>query len=448
MNRTFYQLGCTQALGDLCKESGYKPLWLSGILDRLAGRNVAKALAEQHKQILRVPSVAEQVAQHPGSMSTFETYVDKALRGKRGYIPREMPPPPTLQTILERAETENHRNLMQALTAGRDAVRAERMATLKTRLGLAGAAALPVAGGIAAASYQRNKTSALDEYRDPHRETAARAAAGVMGALPISQGLLSKAMALPAPVGKRIKDIPELLETLQPGDITLRGRPGAGGSKIPTVMVGGDPYGTHVETLVSKEGPTFIHSHPFVGGAIAHQRPLQEAEDLTIMRFRNPQHTQEFLKNLQELRQREDILGKLLGEEARKRMYDRPAAIRSGAESLLPPAVRGALPRWKIPGPGETICSSLPALCSPVSMTPGTPAWKALPHDLQNSPVLEAIGHYRAPRTRAMRMFEGILRTTPWLLRGALGLGLGYGAYKLISEKEKGHGPEVLQAGI
>lgn len=436
MNRTFYQLGCTQAWGDLCKESGYKPLWLSGILDRLAGRNVAEALAAQHKQILRVPSVAAQVAQHPGSMSTFETYVDKALRGKRNYIPR-----PNLNDVA-------HQELVQALTAGRDAVHAERMATLKSWLGLTSATALPVAGGIAAASYQRNKTSALDEYRDPHRETAARAAAGVMGALPISQGLLSKAMALPAPVGKRIKDIPELLETLQPGDITLRGRPGAGGSKIPTVMVGGDPYGTHVETLVSKEGPTFVHSHPFVGGAVAHQRPLQEAEDLTIMRFRNPQHTQEFLKNLQELKQREDILGKLLGEEARKRMYDRPAAIRSGAESLLPPAVRGALPRWKIPGPGETICSSLPALCSPVSMAPGTPAWKVLPHDIQNSPVLEAIGHYRAPRTRAMRMFEGILRATPWLLRGALGLGLGYGAYKLISEKEKDHGPEVLQAGV
>jgi hypothetical protein len=216
----------------------------------------------------------------------------------------------------------------------------------------------------------------------------------------------------------------------------LTSRPGWGSSfKMPIAFMGGDPYGYHVETVtkVPKGGAgraiEGVHSTPAEGGAAGYLEKLDPKKDYIVKRFKDPAVRQQYLKNLLKLEESENVLESMLGPYARSKMYDMEAALKGGSKSFLPQFLQKLIGTSE-PLSGQTVCSSLPGIASPVCLAPGVPRHEVMPHHIQRSPVLETPGHYRAGRTGLQRVYEHVLRAAPWLLRGGIGAGLGYGAYR------------------
>jgi len=417
-----------------------KPSWVKRFLGAVAGRNVDKEFTKRLRQIQELPFV--KLKARSNDMSTFDSYVQNALRNSRVGVPSEWDIPAAMQRSAGRMD------LRQALEEGRQAVKAERMRTLKARLGFTGATALPAVGVAALSSGEPETPSAppikqasflrrlqkLGVENDVN--PAALTAGSIAGAAPIVQGLRSGAMSLPEAKGKRILSPEELQKMLRPGDILLTSKPGISSAFKPAIVaLGGDPYGYHVENVISapKRGaPTIVHSTPAAGGADRATEHLQKGEDVIVKRLKDQDAAKKMVRNLRQFASKEDVLEHMLGPYARAQMYDTGSAIRGGLKSFIPEPLQKLIPKGKNPLPGSTICSSLPGMACPTDLAPGVAKHEIMPHHLQHSPALETVGHYRAPRGRAMRVFEGALRATPWALRGALGLGLGYGAYKGI----------------
>ena len=412
-----YEIGVRQARRDHEKRATVR-----SFLNTLAGRNVGKALSEQHQRIMKLPFVVQQAKRTPRDMSTFESYITKALKGGERYTPG-------LEDLSASArKAKGRKDLIETLTQGQGIVKTEQVAALKARLGLGGAVALPAAGSAVLSSGE--KTGAIEDVGD----VAPAVAAGTMGASPIVQGLRSGALGLPEAKGQQVKNVETLQKMLKPGDMLLTSKPGISGVKPLVAAVGGDPFGYHVESVTKtpKAGPSFIHSTPAEGGAFRYgPYELSEAEDVIIKRFKDPAHTKKYLENLNRFGRKEDVLEKMLGPYARKQMYDFDAARRAGLKSFVPKFLQRLIGSGT-PAQGATICSSLPGLCSPVELAHGVPAHEILPHHIQRSPALKTVSHLRVPRTIGQGAVEGLLRASPWLLRGALGAGLGYGAYRGI----------------
>jgi hypothetical protein len=402
-------------LGSLLKQAKFTTR-ARDFLNTVAGRNIEKVMSEQHQKVMNLPYVRQVAKQNPGNMSTFESYVTKSLQGKAKNIPSVADLP---------RETKGRLQLIDALLKGNQAVKAERARALRSRLGLSGAVIVPGAIGAGVTS----KYGALIE-QDSY---APSIGAGIAGSAPIIQGARSGALGRPEVGGRMIKNVEKLESMLKPGDILLTSKPGYGSHfKAPIAMMGGDPFGYHVETVLStpKSGPRFIHSTPAAGGASVYSGGLIEGEDVIVKRLKDQSQVKEFLKNLKKYKGREDVLEKMLGEYARAGMYDTGAAIKGGAKSFIPEPLRRLFFKEKAPLPGATVCSSLPGMTCPVDLAPGVPKHEIMPHHLQRSAALETVGHYRAPRKLHQKIYEGLLRASPWVTRGALGLGLGYGAYR------------------
>lgn len=421
--------------------------------DTLAGHNVGKTISEQHAKVMKTPIVAAQTKKTPADMSTLESYVTKALRSKKPlpgvlgvgekefqetapralrWFERRLPENmrsarKDLRNYYENRydlpkQTASRKKLTDALTEGHRAIKKQRAATRNARLALGSVVAVPAAGAVAMA-----KEGSLSEDAPPV------AAAGAAATLPFAQGLRSGALGMAESKGKRLS-LDQLHKAFKPGDILLTSQPGWSSSfKLPIAAMGGDPYGYHVESVLrnTKGGHTsYIHSTPGAGAAaIAHGAPI-EGQDVIIKRLKDQSKTKEFVKNLKGYGRREEVLRKMLGVDAPPEMYDTATAVKGGGKSFLPAPIRRLLFKDKTPLPGATVCSSLPGMACPVDLAPGVARREIMPHHLQRSAALETVGHYRAPRKMHQKAYEGLLRASPWITRGALGAGLGYGAYK------------------
>lgn len=423
--------------------------------DTLAGHNIEKAIGEQHANIMKSPLIVRQAKKTPKDMSTVESYVTKALRSKKE-LPgvrkltekefREQQPrvlkwlegklPKKLRQKLEDRryfdtehfelprQTKGRQQLVEDLTKGHRAVKAQRGATRKARLLATGAVGVPAVG----ASLLAKESSLVEDD-----SSAPAVAAGAAGSLPIIQGLRSGALGMPEAKGRALT-LEQLEKTLRPGDILLTSQPGYSSAfKAPIAAMGGDPYGYHVETVMNnpKSGaPRYIHSTPAEGGAAFNTgRPITE-QDVIVKRLKDQSKVKEFVKNLKGYGKREEVLRNMLGLEAPMEMYDKSTAIKGGAKSFIPERLRRFFFKDTAALPGATVCSTLPGMACPVDLAPGVAKHEIMPHHLQRSAALETVGHYRAPRKAYQTAYEGLLRAAPWITRGALGLGLGYGAYK------------------
>jgi hypothetical protein len=405
------------------KEAAFIPR-LRRFGETLASHNVEEALSRYQNRIMNNPYVRQVAKKHPNDMSTFESYITKGLGAKPGDIPGAADLP---------SLSKGRRQIVRLLNSGQKEVGKARKATRNARLLLAGGVAAPIAGGAAlkevtAAEAPKERTSTMEKL-------VPAAAAGAVGTSPLVQGLRSGALGKFKPSGSGFKNVEELQKALKPGDIILTSHPGKGSKfKAPIAALGGDPYGYHVESITHT--PTrgnanfgFIHSSPAQGGAFQYNvSGLDPHEDVIIKRFKDTKNVKPYLKNLENFRRKEQVLEDVLGGLARSRMYDNESAVKGGLKSFLPKPLHRLLK--STPAPGATVCSTLPGQASPVCLAPGVPEHEVMPHHIRRSAALETVGHYRAPRTVGEKAYEHLLQASPWVLRGLLGAGLGYGAYR------------------
>ena len=431
-NETLYTQHLVQNILEREKRAGAASA-VKDFFGRVGGKNVEKALADEYIKVMGVPHVAEQAVMSPKRMGAFQTYVKNMLRGnvsKRG--------------IALDASKKKRKAIIDALASGRNNVKAQQTSTRNARLALGGGLAVPAAGvGTAAALSKESASIDPDEIlrrigiKDEPSDLIPAAGGAAVGASPIVEGLRPGGALrnFPEPASKAVTDVSKIRELIRPGDIILTSGPGHTSHFKPMVSaVGGSPYGYHVETAIKAKkgaGPyKFIDSHPRTGGATARWKAsLDPGEDIMIKRLKDSSQVKPFLKNLKKMKKSEDLLAKLLGEEARPAMYDKGTAVSGGLRSLIPSPLRKLIPSKK-PMAGSTVCSSLPGMACPVNLAPGVAKHEILPHHLQRSAALETVGHYRAPRTAKQKAYEMLMHASPWAVRGLVGAGLGYGAYK------------------
>lgn len=472
ITETAYEAGVQQALHDYTEKR-------AGFVDRFLGRNVRKAVGEQTKKVMELPAITRHGT--PEELSSFRSYVKGSLKEKPSYLPARADKPhipsdkelfremkETLGQKPSSAEFAEYKanyapaigegaaeqgSIIEQLLAGQKAVKAETAATRRARLGL-GAAAIPAIG----APFLLKESVDL--------ETAAPMGAGIAaGSLPIAQGLSSKALSLRRPGGKLFKDPAELQKLTRRGDIFLESAPGwkpTGPYKPLISLMGADPTGGYhagvVERTPSPEGirkeltkrlgraPTpfdlrdaiasaeieSIEAGPEGRAAVRNRGELTAKKDFVVRRFKDTKHVEPFMKNVMRMHGREEVIDKILGAEATRRMYDKPTSIKAGIGSLLPTKAQQWLAKISPADPGRAVCSSMPGLCSPTELMKGVPGEHVMPHHILRSPELETVGRYVAPRTLKQKVIDLGLRASPWALRGALGAGLGYGAYRGI----------------
>lgn len=476
-----YNAGIRRALHDYAEKRAGR---VSTFAERLLGRNVKRTVGEQTKKVMELPAVTRHGT--PDDLSSVRSYVKGTLKEKPAFLPdnpikpppsdkelmRELkeafgrkpsaaeftdfkahyaPPPPVDKGMTERA------GIIEQLLKGQKAVKAETAATRRARLGL-GAAAVPTIGaGMFAPSLLKESVDL---------ETAAPVAAGVAaGSYPIAQGLSSRALALKKPKGKVTSDIQEIRKAIRRGDIFLESYPGFKKKEPfkPLIsMLGSDPTVGHHVGVVGKGLPdqkeaikkltadmgrkptpfelksymehVGIESYEATARAAgtAKNPEINPKKDFTIRRFKDSKHVEPFMKNVERMHARENIVEKLLGYEAANKMYDKPTSVKAGIGSFLPAKVQQWWAKKSPADPGRAVCSSLPGMCSPVELAKGVPGERILPHHVYRSPALETPLSYIAPRNAKQKWVDRAFRASPWALRGALGAGLGYGAYRGI----------------
>jgi hypothetical protein len=332
-------------------------------------------------------------------------------------------------------------DLENRMWAHRDAVSRARSQENLTRLLTGTAVAAPIAYGL-------NKMSSDNKNVSDYTPAAAGA---FFGSAPILQGLKSKALSLSSNApekGKKLKSVRDVSKALQPGDIVLTSSPGKSGYfKSMISGLGADPHGYHVTTVTSvpknrKRGAfEYVHASPQEGGAYGYSAHPDKGDDVIIKRFKDPAHREKFLENLETRQIAEEGLEERFGGAARGSMYDTPRGVRSAGRSFLPESVARALGGKEAPSPGASVCSSLPGMASPVCLAKGVEGANILPHHIRRSAALETAGIYHAKRTGPQLLYEKALSVLPWAIRGAAGLGLGYGAYRgakaLMGQKDK-----------
>lgn len=408
------QVGLGKVAGiDVVRKPGAFNFW-----NKLLGDNVNQTAFNHLTDIISHPSLGKLEDKYRNeSMRSIHTYVDNVLRGKVA--------PPKLEELPETRSLKARKQILSMLRKGQQDVASQMSSTRRTRLSAAGAVAAPVIGGVAL-----TKSSAEDDSR---RSILPGVAGGAAAAAPILQGLQSGALRGSEPPKNLVTDMDVLKKKIEAGDILLTGEPNVYRAKAMVIAGGGDPHGYHVQTAVgSPKGKArdmkFIHSAPGAGGAYLDTEPLTGEKDIIVRRFKDPSHRKAFIENMRRAQLRDQLLGETFGDQARASMYDASHGLKIGLKDLLPKFLRE---RFASGCPsGSTVCSTLPGLMSPVPLAPGIPGNELLPHHIQKSDVLETIGHYYAPRTAGTARAEAALRTVPWLGRGVLGAGLGYGAYK------------------
>lgn len=391
----------------------------------LSGRNVQEAAELAHGGVMKNPLIRKAVKKTPSSERLMSEQVGEMLYGRQ-QIPVE---------IFEMGG--KRRDLVRALEKGQKAIGKARTRRRLARGGTALAVGTPIALGVGSmmSPDEAEKTGAKKKsLGEQAKELAPAVAAGAVGSVPILHGLKTQALKVKGDKGQVVTDPKQLKKLIRPGDVLLSADPGKAGKwKAQISMLGGDPTGYHVETVTGKSGPGLefqrTHASPGWGGAMREGTAFVADEDVIIRRFKDKQQAKEYLKNVRARAKAEEAFGSVFGERARGRLYAGKQNISSALKSMLP----GPLSKL-IPDPssvtGMASCSSLTGQCSPVSLAPGVSGKDVLPHHVRSSKAFDTIATYRAPQTGAQRVYNAVLRASPWLLRGAAAAGLGYGAYR------------------
>lgn len=421
MNQTsqsYDLLGFLDELNGINKEALFKDF-----LTAVKGTGARRTAQAFEKRIMSNPIVQRGVrrAKKVHSAPIHRDYVRDYLGGKldtKYFLPTEL-----------LGKGRGREKLFDLLEGGREAVKAERLRTLKARLGLGGGVALTAA--VPTAAYAIKKAESEESSLLP-------AAAGVgVGTLPFIQGFRSKALgSLNRDIPKTFKNVRELNKAIMPGDIILSGKAGVGDPiKAAITAIGGDPKGYHAEVALGRDKPgaphSGVHSHPAFGGA-APEKLRWTGQNVVVMRYRKDPKGLKAKKLMDALRKRVDLQSALehtFGGAAGRSRYDEARSIRAGVASILPKPI-GDLFLTKTPSAGTAVCSSLVGQCSPVNLSPGTKPEDILPHHIRRSRELKAVGKLVPKMSLGGRMAETAMAASPWLIRGGLGLGLGYGAYR------------------
>lgn len=399
------------------------------VADTLAGRNVQQEIQKWHEQAMANPIVRRYAKKGGGGV--VPDFIRDVLAGRKDFDWGEF----------EALGGKQRELLGYILEEGIGTVKGQKARTRLAR----GALAVPtvvaptaVATTRAVSSPEPKVAAAAPEDPPPKvtpKEVAEKAipiAAGtVMGTAPILQGIRSGALTSRT-TGKVFTDVKEVRDALQRGDVILNAKPGWSNLKALISSIGGDPSGYHVETITGApkgRAPTFVQSHPALGGAVRYTEALDPGEDIIIRRFKDPGVVKEYAKNVSRMAKEEDALEALMGATARTHQYDMPHTKRLGLRSLLPKPLQRLIP-GAAPSTGGTVCSSLTGICSPVSLAPGVAARDIAPHHVRTSKALETVGVYKAPRNLPQKALDVGLKALPWAVRAGVGVGLGYGAYR------------------
>lgn len=385
----------------------------SDVLQKFHQKAMANPMAKRHAKKAVVPEG-----------NVVHDYLSDVLQGKK-----EVP------WLEETAGGKGRAAMLKLLGRGAKEVGTQQRRMGDARLALGMGITAPVALTAGIANRQMNKAAAVKKPKSTVAEVAPAVAAGAGASVPIVQGLQSGALGSPRETAKRFPDLKELRKNLRPGDMIMTSSPGKGSVfKAPIAAMGGDPFGYHIESISSapkgRAGAEFVHASPPHGGAGRYADKLREGEDIILRRFKDPKAAKQYAKNIRQRAAAQEALEGLVGSHAVQQLYDTKQALRGGAKSFLPGPLARLLTRSSPSSAGAAVCSSLPGMSSPVCLAPGVPKKDVMPHHIRRSKQLETIGHYRAPRSFARGSYERLLQGAPWLVRGALGAGLGYGAYR------------------
>jgi len=390
------------------KTSGVRDI--PSILSGSRARDIEQYYA---KKILSSPVVKNWAKKT--SVPIHRDYVSDYLRGKTKsyWKPVEM-----------RRMSGEHKNIYRQLEEGRKKVTSEDRKTAIGRLAVASLFAAPIA---AHEFTKENAKKSKTNYK-------ALAAGAVAGSLPLAQSGYSGAIRVNSKIPKTITSHKAFTKMLKPGDILLSGIPGRlDPTKAGVSIIGGDPKGYHAEIVGGRIGKNrwSIHSHPLVGGA-GYGKPAARNEYNILLRLKNDStrsKAKKFVSNALKKVTQQELLEKSFGPSARGSRYDEARSIYRGATSLLPESV-AQLVRKK-PKAGTGFCTSIVGEASPVKLVKGVHPSDVMPHHLLHSKALKPVAQYIPKSLGKPAMFaDRLLAASPFVLKGALGFGLGYGAYR------------------
>jgi len=394
-------------------------------LEKLLGRNVSEVSARELERIMQsgeLGAITDSFG--PQRMNAVRSYIKNLLHGTGDDLP-------LTREIVGRGDPNDIATLKKQIDVS-DSIREGRR-VLAPELSAAQNARLLAAGIGIGGPLAIHQMDATDQAKK-----MAPAAAGLgIAALPMIQGFQSGALRIPKSLAEitgteAVGDINELAAKIQRGDVILTGDPTMRGSKAQIIAAGADPHAYHsaIATGPIENGRlNVVHGAGDIGGATHGSYPIGD-RDIVVRRFKDPKHTEQFMKNIDEVASREGVVSSLFGREARTKLYDMPGAIGSAVKDLLPESVRKAFGQRN--RPSTSFCTSLVGGASPTCLKPGVPGSEVLPHHIESSEALHDVGKFFTKRTPGVAASETALRAVPLALRGALGAGLGYGAYRGI----------------
>lgn len=421
-----YALGCYGALRSACIAPMIRQKTAAAVspekytfLEKLLGGNVRNVTSRELERIMASGEIgAITQGAGPERMSSVREFVRRLLQG----VDEEIP---LIKELEQNRELAKQVDIVDAIRQGRRAIAKEQATSRNARL---------LAGGVGVGvpwTYSKSP----DRIKEKAKEMAPVVGGGALAAAPIVQGLRSGALRIPETLDeltgkKEVGDLQKLVRDMRRGDIILTGDPTMYGNKAAIIAAGSDPHAYHaaVATGPVTEGRiNVVHGAPDLGSATHGSYPIWD-RDFVVKRFKDPALAEEFMKNVDAAAGDEGMLGSIFGEGKRPKMYDMPGAINSALKDLLPESVRKVMPESSVPS--STFCSSMVGGACPVPLKPGVKPNEVLPHHIQTSELLSDVGHFYQTRPRAVALKELGMRAVPFALRGALGLGLGYGAYK------------------
>lgn len=389
----------------------------------LFGSNTRRAVEQGMEEINALPFMRRlQKAHSAEDLAPLNTYIERILKDPKALplLKKNMP------SAMQR--TKGRQQLLAAMERHQGLIHSARNSARSARLQTSSGVALPTLGVAALSDAEEpiSKTGADDS-------TLPAVGAAIAGSAPIAQGISSGALRF-KDTAPRFKDVDELRRALRVGDVILTGDPKFTANKAMITSLGSSPGAYHASVFTGMDGNEMnrIQTASPHGGAGTTSMPLG-SEHVTVRRMKNPKDVRKLVRKIRQADRAGDVVRDALSGHSisgSRKLYDQPRAIGSALKSFLPHRLNRALS--KAPDPGSFICSNLVGASCPTKLVKGLPNHALLPHHLEATPELETVGKFTAKQTRNQRLLDVLAKASPWAVRGLIGAGLGYGAYKGI----------------
>lgn len=408
---------------------------VGGFGERLLGKNVQRAIQKGEEKVLAHPIVAENMQ---WGEKPIRRYVSDVLKGSKEHIH-----PKTQGKIVPYNPANPYEttslDVSKLLHGARDVVKGEQAATRKARLLTAGAAVPAV--GVPAGLMLKENAEKPKKTESKAKLVAPIAAGAAAGSIPIAKGISEGALSSPRRMAGQRLSFEQLSKSLKPGDVLMTGA-GGSGTPTPITLAGGDPRAFHAEVVHEVPEAGKYHGIHSMGGKKRGGQALRTKVQMSpeghyiIRRVKDPELRKALLEGTEGIARQEEALHRAFGPHARSTQYQKSLQRSSAVRNLLPKLLRNLLPESRCAG---GICSTLPAEAAP-ALVPSHKAKDVLPPHLLTTPTMETVGHFSPELSKKHRIMLRLKGIAPWALRGAAGLGLGYGAYKgvqkLMEDKE------------